>query len=84
MSRDDASDGREAHAGALEIDRGVQPLEHTEQLIDVLHVEAGPIVPNRVHRLAVLGVPAELDPGPRLLGGILPAVPEQVVEHDPE
>src|SRR2546426_6278608 len=44
---DDAPHRRETDAGALEFGRGVQALEHTEQLVRILHVEAGTVVPDR-------------------------------------
>src|SRR5467141_2207467 len=43
---DDASDGGEADAGALEVGSGMQSLEHAEQLVRVLHVEAGAVIPD--------------------------------------
>src|SRR5262245_22775134 len=39
VALDDPADDREADARALELVRGVQPLEHAEQLVHVLHVE---------------------------------------------
>ena len=43
--------------------RAMQPLEHAEQLVDVLHVEADPGVADEVDGLAVAGGRADLDPG---------------------
>ena len=45
--------GRQSHAGACKIRRGMQPLEHAEQL-PVRHVEAGPVVAHEIDRVALL------------------------------
>ena len=44
MAMNDALDGCEAYAGAFELVSPVQPLEDTEQLVGILHVEADTIV----------------------------------------
>src|SRR5207248_11524477 len=77
---DDASDGGETDAGALEVGSGMQSLEHAEQLIRVLHVEAGAVVPDHEGPAAVRFDRGELDPRLRLFRGVLPAVPQQVIE----
>ena len=60
----------------------MQALEHTEQLVHVLHVEAGAVVPDHERPPAVRFGRAELDPRPRLLGGVFPAVAQQILERD--
>src|SRR2546426_9687670 len=77
---DDAPDGGETDAGALEVGSGMQSLEYAEQLIRILHVEAGAVVPDHEGPAAVRFDRGELDPRLRLLRGVLPAVPEQIVE----
>src|SRR2546430_14832356 len=69
---DDAPDRRETDAGALEFGRGVQSLEHAEQLVHVLHVEAGTVVPDQERPLSVHLGGSELDLRPRLFRGVLP------------
>src|SRR2546428_3802060 len=81
---DDAPDRRETDAGALEFGRGVQALEHAEQLVCVLHVEAGPIVPDQEGPLAAHIGGSEFDLRPRLFRGVLPAVAEQIIEGHPQ
>src|SRR5438445_9608710 len=78
---DNAADGGQAHAGTLEFGRGVQTLEHPKQLVRVLHVEAGPVVPDQEDPLSVPSDRCEFDPGPRLVCGVLPTVAEQVLEN---
>src|SRR6266545_7856263 len=81
---DDAADRREADAGAFELRRGVQSLEHAEQLVRVLHVEAGAVVPNQERVRSVHFDGSEFDPRPRLLRRVLPAVAEEVLEGHPQ
>src|SRR5712692_912644 len=77
---DDAPDGGQTDAGALEVSSGMQSLEYPEQLIRILHVEAGAVVPDHEGPAAVRFDRGELDPRLRLLRGVLPAVPQQIVE----
>src|SRR5713226_10052427 len=81
---DDAHDGGEPDARALELGRGVQALEHAEQLVRVLHVEAGAVVPDHEGPAAVDVDGAEFDARLRLLGGVLPAVAEEILEDNPQ
>src|SRR2546423_10063111 len=81
---DDAPYRRESHAGALEFGRGMQALEHAEQLVRVLHVEAGPVVPDQERALAVRCDRAEFHPALRLFCGVLPAVAKQILERHPQ
>ena len=78
---DPLGDGQ-ADAGALEFLAGVQPAEGGEQLGGVGHVEAGAVVPDEEGPLAVPQPGAELDPGGRRPGGILPGVVQQVLQGD--
>src|SRR5260370_18378570 len=57
MPRNHSLDDREAHAGAAELVRSMQPLEHAEQLVGVFHIESHPVVTHPVD----------------ILGGLLPA-----------
>src|SRR5262245_703117 len=52
MTLDDALGQRETDAGAFEVLHAMQALEHSEQLADVLHVEADAVVLDRVDALA--------------------------------
>jgi hypothetical protein len=46
MAVDDPPNGRESDPGAFELFREMQTLKYAEQLIDILHVEAGAIIPH--------------------------------------
>src|SRR5262249_60631226 len=62
MPMDDALNGREADSRAFELFREVQALEHAEQLVDMLHVESGAVVPHEYLHLAdVVAHAADLD-----------------------
>ena len=78
---DDAADGRQADAGALELVVPVQALEHAEQLARIAHVEADAVVADEDVLLAVRVADADLDhrvrPRPRVLHGVV----DQVREH---
>src|SRR4030081_2489539 len=50
----DPLDDGQAHPGALVVFAPVQSLEDAKQLVCVLHIEAGSIVPDVVHRLSRL------------------------------
>ncbi len=39
--------GSQPYAGALEFVCMMQALKHTKQLVDVLHIEAGPVIPDK-------------------------------------
>src|SRR5256885_11107201 len=74
----DAFDGGQADARALEFLVGMKALESPEELAGVSHVEARSVVSYEIGRCAVLSVDPELDPGPGALAGKFPRVPEQV------
>ena len=44
MAVDDALNGRESNSGAFKLFGEMQTLKHAEQLVDVLHVEAGAVI----------------------------------------
>src|SRR5450755_2866191 len=77
---DDALHGGEADAGALELELAVQPLKGAEELVGVLHVEAGAVVANEESAAE----PAKRDQRGRILGGELPGVAEEVLQGNPE
>jgi hypothetical protein len=60
---DDALDQGEAYARALELGFTVEALEHLEQLVCILHVEARSVVPNPVEGLAVQLFARDFDGG---------------------
>ena len=47
-----ALDQRQPHASALEFILAMEPLEYSEELVGVFHVEAGPIVLDRIDDIA--------------------------------
>src|SRR4051812_18925329 len=54
MAGDDAAYVGESDAGAFELGRTMQPLEHAEEFVDVSHVEADTVVADEKDRF-VLG-----------------------------
>ena len=68
---------RQTYPGPLELVRPVQPLEGPEELVLVGLVEARPVIRDVVNAAR----DAETDGGPRLPGGELPGVTEQVFER---
>src|SRR3970282_1860524 len=51
---EDARHDGQTHAGALELVRAVQPLEHAEQLVVVAHVEPGAVVLHAIDALSAV------------------------------
>ena len=81
MAADDALNGCEADAGALELGRAVQALERSEELVRVSLIEADAVVADEEDPLGAPRLGADLDRGRVALGGELPRVAEEVVEH---
>src|SRR5205823_3735271 len=79
---DDPVDDRQADAGTLEILTAVHSLKHPEELAGVFHVEAGPIIPNKVGwTLDGIGLKdANFDPGLFVLARVLDGVTQEVDE----
>jgi hypothetical protein len=46
MAVDDPPNGRESYSSAFKLFREMQALKHPEQFIDILHVEAGAVIPH--------------------------------------
>src|SRR5439155_23854148 len=65
---------REPHAGSLELFGTMQPLEHAEQLVCVLHGEPDTVVLHVICYFRSVLMRADLDPGMRPLGAELEAV----------
>jgi len=59
---DDAHDDGEPDAGAGELIHTVQPLEYSEQLVVILHVETHAVVADRIHGVVGVFSPCDLDP----------------------
>src|SRR5882724_3037974 len=68
MPRHHSLDDGKAHAGAAELVRAMQSLEHTEQFVGVFHIESHPVVPYREDILGSALPAAHLDPGLRRQG----------------
>src|SRR5262245_42575535 len=66
VAADDALRGGEADAGALELLDGMQALEWAEELVGIRQVEAGTVVANVEHDLAVAAAATEGDLGGRM------------------
>ena len=78
----DALHGREPDARAVEVFRAVKPLEHTEQLVGVLHVEAHAVVLDEQHWCAVARGLANVDYRVRAWTGVLHRIRQEVRVHD--
>src|SRR5665213_1782219 len=65
MPGDDPAHIREADSRALELRRGMQPLEYAEELIDIAHVKADTVVlhEEQMFSLGCLGHGAHLNHG---------------------
>ena len=83
MASDDPPGEREAHPGSLELAHAVQPVEHAEELVHVLHVKADAVVADAVDRLASLDLSLDADLGPLPDRGELHGV-RQEVHPDPQ
>src|SRR5580700_10050179 len=88
MALDDPPDADEAHAGAGagagdgKFAGGVESLERLEQLVYIGGIEADPVVAHvAADRGLFVGGGGELDGGVVALGGELPGVLYQVLEH---
>ena len=56
VAMDDALHGGQSYSGALELFRQMQALKYAEQLVDVLHVKAGAVVPHEHFEFLLLVV----------------------------
>ena len=63
MTGDDAVDDRQPDAGAFEVFRLVQPLEHAEQFFGMSHVEADAVVADEIHVSPFVDRAADRDRG---------------------
>jgi hypothetical protein len=76
---DDPLHNGEAHASPLVFIGAMEPLEHPEELIGMMHIEAGAIISDKVHRRAVrFRSAADLDGGGVSVARKLDRVAEQV------
>src|SRR5262249_17799367 len=82
---DDALNGREAYAGALEFLGTVETLEYAEQLAHISHVEPDPVVLDANHDLArCVFHGSDLDLGPSPRARELHRVGDEVDHRDPQ
>src|SRR5208282_5079520 len=85
VTGDDALHGRESDPGALEIFGQVQALEHTKELVRVLHVEADAVVSDEHDHVLASAISApDLDLGMRASAGKLDRVGNKIVERELE
>jgi tetratricopeptide (TPR) repeat protein len=83
MPVDDALNGRQSYSGAFELFSQVQPLKHTEEFVDILHVKARAIVPDKQLCLIFASVRTpNLDFGPFSYPRELNRIGEQVHKDD--
>ena len=59
----------------------MQATKGLEELIDVFHVKAGPIIPDIPNGVAVVALGSKLDGCGWGLAGVFPGVVQQVVHH---
>src|SRR4051794_31911983 len=81
VAMDDPLYRRQADPGALELGLVVEPLEGTEQLVGVRHVESRAVVADEVGARPVVLRSPDLDHRVWGLGGELPGVSQQVFER---
>ena len=67
MPGNDPLDDGEPDPGTWELG-AMETLEDAEELVDILHVEAGAVIADEIHRLAGAGGAADLDPRLRFHG----------------
>src|SRR5262249_53983716 len=79
---DDALDDGEPDTAALELARRVQPLKRREELVRILHVEAGAVVAHEADAAPFRRRRTELDFRTGHLRGELPCVAEEVLEQN--
>src|SRR5437660_10178010 len=82
MPRNDPMNRRQADARACELRLSVEPLEWSEELVGVRHIESGAVVAYGEDRLADSLLLTEYNARVGPLGRELPGIPEQVVEDD--
>jgi hypothetical protein len=82
VARNNAGCDGQPDAVAGKLGTTVQTLERHKQLAGVGHVEAHPIVPHKVGRLAFMFFDTKLDGRMRLISGELPGVLQQLCEDD--
>src|SRR5471030_895577 len=70
--------GCEAYADALKILAPVKPLENAEQLVDVPHIEADPVVAHVNHGRFIAGDLADLNDGGLTVDGELDRIGQQI------
>ena len=80
MAMNDPLHRRQTDTGSLELVRGMKPLKDAEQLLRVLHVEAGAVVAHEIRRRRRRLHP-EFDAGGRHAAGEFPGIAEKVLEH---
>jgi len=79
MAVDNALNRRKPYSGAFKLFSGMQALEHAEQLVDILHVEACAVVPHEdLYVIFRRVVAADLDFGARSHPGELDRIGDQV------
>lgn len=80
MPVDDALDDGEADAGAFEVTGRMEPLEGSEKLVSVSHVEACAVVTNEERSFSFGGNDlANLNPGMLCFGRVLPSIAQEVL-----
>src|SRR5207302_1886250 len=80
----DALHGREPDAGAGILGCGMQALKRAEKLVAVGHLEARPVVADKIGRAPVILQGADFDARFRRLRSELPRVSDEVIEGGPQ
>src|SRR5487761_146674 len=78
---DNALNRGEPYSVPFEILGAVQPLKNTEQLVTILRIEAGSVVANEDHGIAVKVRLPNLDEGSLPASGVFDGIGEQVHEY---
>src|SRR5579862_5648115 len=84
VAGDDALHRGQANARAFKLRGAVQPLEWLEELVRIGHVEPGAVVAHEEAGLPAHLRAAKLDVAGGMLGGELPGVAQQILQHNPQ
>src|SRR5271166_2165022 len=80
----DPPNGRKSYPGALKLFRQMQTLKYPKQFIDILHVEAGAIIPHENLDLIVGVHASDLDFGSISHPGEFDRIGDKVGDHQPQ
>src|SRR5205085_1776020 len=83
VALDDLARRRQSNSCAFEFLRGMQTLEHAEELVGISHIKAGAVVGHKIYRRRAPTLHSKFNLRCRLLAGKFPRIPDQVLQHGP-